>query len=346
MTSLKPIELIGAVGSPYTRKMLSLLRYRHIPHRIHWGDPSTHLDQLGIAKPTPVFLPTFLLKSQSGALEAVCDSTPIIRRLENYTEQRSVIPSSPALSFVNYLLEDYADEWCTKFMFHYRWHFSNDADNAGIMLPLTLDVTLDEDSLDQFSRYFSERQIGRLGVVGSNDTTAPVIDQSYRRLLGLLDAHFKQQPFLLGHRPASCDFSLYGQLSQLVGFDPTPRAITYELSPRTAAWTQLMEDQSGLNTDDNHWLDSEELPETLTNILKELGRTYAPALIANAGALEAGEKQWQTLIDGANWTQNTFPYQVKCLIWIREEFQRLSDQNQALVKHWLAGTGCESLLSA
>ncbi len=346
MTSPAPIELIGAVGSPYTRKMLALLRYRHIPHRIHWGDPSAHLDRLGVDKPSPIFLPTFLLESKDGTQEAVCDSTPIIRRLENYSDERSVIPQNPALGFINFLLEDYGDEWCTKFMFHYRWHFNNDADNAGIMLPLTLDVTLDDNSLDQFSKYFSERQIGRLGVVGSNATTAPVIDQSYRRLLGVLDAHFKQQPFLLGDKPASCDFSLYGQLSQLVGFDPTPRAITYELSPRTAAWTQLMEDQSGLCADNTDWLNTEELPETLTNILKEVGRTYAPALVANAQAFAAGEKQWQTPIDGATWIQNTFPYQAKCLTWIHEQFQQLSNQDQEQVKQWLTGTGCEVLLPA
>ena len=27
-------ELMGAPGSPYTRKMLGLMRYRHIPYRL------------------------------------------------------------------------------------------------------------------------------------------------------------------------------------------------------------------------------------------------------------------------------------------------------------------------
>ena len=30
------VELMGAPGSPYTRKMLALMRYRHIPYRISW----------------------------------------------------------------------------------------------------------------------------------------------------------------------------------------------------------------------------------------------------------------------------------------------------------------------
>ena len=38
------ITLIGAPPSPYTRKMISLLRYRHINYEIIWGDPGTILD--------------------------------------------------------------------------------------------------------------------------------------------------------------------------------------------------------------------------------------------------------------------------------------------------------------
>jgi hypothetical protein len=53
----------------------------------------------------------------------------------------------------------------------------------------------------QFKDYISQRQIERLWVVGSNEETAPIIDASYRRFLGAMEAHLANQPFMLGRRP-------------------------------------------------------------------------------------------------------------------------------------------------
>lgn len=341
----KPLRLIGAVGSPYTRKMLSLLRYRRIPHSMIWRDPAAVLDDMGISKPKIIFYPTFIFEDDNGQNEAVCDSTPIIYRLEKLYQHRSVIPDDPALAFINFLLEDFGDEWCTKFMFHYRWYFSDDAANAATQLPLSMDVTLPEDSLQQAKSFLRERQIGRLGYVGSNDTTATIIDASYRRLLSLLEEHLKNQHFLLGDRPGSGDFALFGQLSQLIGFDPTPRSIAHKVSPRTVAWVGTLEDQSGLEPEEKSWRSLESVPTTLKNIITEIGRTYVPALLANAKALKAGEKQWQTEIDGCLWSQQSFPYQGKCLHWIVNEYQNLSQTDKQRVDRIIVGTGCEALLS-
>ena len=340
----KPIQLIGSPASPYTRKMVSLLRYRRIPYSIIWGDPSAQLREWGIAKPKISLLPTFLLPDEAGDLQAVCDSTPIIRRLEAEVQGRSVIPTDPALAFIDYLLEDFADEWCTKYMFHYRWHQAVDADNAGTLLPLNQKIDMGAEQLNQFKPYITDRQVGRLHVVGSNDVTAPVIDASYRRLLAAMELHLEQQPYLLGKRPGVSDFALYGQFTQLVGFDPTPRAIAHEISPRTVAWTGLMEDQCGLDPKDDDWVCVEDSGSGLRAILTEVGRVYPTALLANAVALQAGEKTWEAQIDGCLWTQQAFSYQGKCLQWINERYQSLTAADQSRVDSLLDGTGCEALL--
>jgi glutathione S-transferase len=344
MSDTKRLSLIGGTASPYTQKMVALLRYRRIPYNITWGDPVATLDQLGIEKPRPTFHPTFLFDGAGGAIEPVCDSTPIIRRLEDQYEGRSVLPTDPALAFLDYLIEDFADEWCTKYMFHYRWYPEVDADNAGTLLPLGMDVSLPAELLAVFKETFTARQVGRLYVVGSNDTTAPVIDASYRRFLAAMENHLASQHFMLGNRPAAGDFALHGQLTQLVGFDPTSRAIAHDVSPRTVAWVDRMADGCGLEPAAEDWNRVEDIPGSLRGILEEIGRVYVPALLANAAAVQAGEKTWESEIDGAAWTQQTFTYQAKCLKWINQQYQALSDPDRARVDAVLAGTGCEAAL--
>lgn len=343
MTVSSPIRLVGATASPYTQKMVALLRYRRIPYAITWGMVEPACDALGVERPRPALMPTFFFE-EDGGIRAVCDSTPIIRRLEQMYAARSVLPADPALAFIDYLLEDFGDEWCTKYMFHYRWYYPGDADNAGTVLPLATDVSLPAEKLAQLKNAFSARQIGRLYVVGSNDTTAQVIDSSYRRFLAAMEAHLGNQRFMLGERPGAGDFSFYGQLSQLVGFDPTPRAIAHKVSPRTVAWVGRLADQSGLEPMERGWRPIEEQPDSLKGLLQELGRVYAPAQLANARALQAGEKTWECEIDGAAWTQQTFPYQAKCLRWTREQYQALGPADRARVDVLIEGTGVETML--
>jgi len=344
MTDDEPIRLTGGTGSPYTQKMLALLRYRRLPYAVNWGSPAEACEATGVEKPKPIFEPTFFFEQAEGT-QAVCDSTPIIRRLEDMHTSRSVLPIDPALAFIDYLIEDFADEWCTKYMFHYRWHAKLDADNAGTLLPLSMDVSMSSDTHKHFKHFVEDRQTGRLYVVGSNETTAPIIDASYRRFLAAIENHLGNQKYMLGNRPAAGDFGLYGQLSQLVGFDPTPRSIAHDVSPRTVAWVDLMRDQSGLEPTEQDWIELADQPESLRGLLKEIGRMYAPAQLANFRAVQAGDKTWNAEIDGAPWSQQTFRYQAKCLTWTNEHYQALSTAERASVDALLEGTGVESMLS-
>lgn len=342
----KKIKVFGAPASPYTQKMISILRYRHIAYEVFMGDVPGRLSRLeGIEPPKPILLPTLLLEDESGKLKATTDTTPIIRRFENEYPDRKLLPEDPALSFINYLLEDFGDEWVTKYMMHYRWYFDKDADNASTILPLSdLAVNMPDEILKDAKKYVHDRQTGRLWVVGSNDTTADLIDSSYKRFLKLMDDHLSISKFLFGEKPSSADFAIYGQLTQLIGFDPTSREIAYDTALRLVSWQDVMADLSGHDVDNSHWTSLEESPTSLKEIMKEFGRMYVPALLANANAIIQGEETWETEIDGSVWKQRAFPYQAKCLKWIKEEFDALNENDQSRVKTFLDGTGCEILL--
>jgi len=107
----------------------------------------------------------------------------------------------------------------------------------------------------------------------------------------------------------------------------------------------IMADLSGHDVENNNWTELEDSPETLKEILKEFGRMYVPALLANAQAIAEGNESWETMIDGSIWKQKSFPYQVKCLNWIKEEFDNLNENDKSRIIKYLDGTGCELLLN-
>jgi hypothetical protein len=49
-------------------------------------------------------------------------------------------------------------------------------------------------------------------------------------------------------------------------------------------------------------------------------------------------------IDGAPWVQRTFPYQVKCLQWINEEYRKLDASARSRIDGMLADTGRDTLI--
>ena len=336
-TELLPLR--GSPGSPYTRKMLAVLRFRRIPYR-YLQAPSPELPE-----PKVRLIPVVYFTGADGELTAEVDSTPIIRRLEDEYPGRSVIPEDPVIRFIDALLEDYGDEWLTKAMFHYRWYYDADIDMAGSVLPHYADVTQDDAVLAEMKRVFSERQISRLYVVGSNDTTAPVIEDSYQRFLSAFNEHLKHFPFLMGQRPGSADFGCFGQLTQLVQFDPTPSAVAIAGFPRVHAWVSKMEDLSGLEPEADDFITADKFPDTLTELLSELGRTYVPVLLANAAALESGQSSVDTEVMGKPWQAEPFPYQGKCLQSLRISYARLDESDRARLDSVLKGTGCEALFA-
>jgi len=333
------LRIAGAPGSPYSRKLRAVLRYRRIPHA--WIQIGSR-EARELPRPRSELLPQLVLP---GAREALTDSSPLIRRLEAQYAGRSVIPDDPALAFLDALIEDYADEWLTKPMFHYRWAFAPDVSQAAALLPRWRRIEEPEDAAVAAGKSFAERQIGRLAVVGSNATTAPVIEDSYVRLLERLDARLREGPFVFGARPSACDFGLYGQLSQLAGFDPTPRAIALERAPRVVAWVDLVEDLSGLEPPGDGWIARGAISPSLRELFAEVGRVYAPFLLANADALANRAERVECEIDGHPWVQKPFPYQGKCLAWLREGYSALASGDRGAVDAVLAGTGCEMLFA-
>ena len=108
----------------------------------------------------------------------------------------------------------------------------------------------------------------------------------------------------------------------------------------------VVEDLSGVEPSEADWLSREAVPDTVRALLAEVGRVYVPFLLANARALEQGAERVECTIDGRRWVQRPFPYQRKCLQWLREGRAALAPDAGRTVDTLLAGTGCEQLFAA
>ena len=338
MSTTPPIALAGQYWSPYTRKMRAVLRYRHIPFR--WVLRDSKWDDL--PAPPVRIIPVIAYPNEAGDGygDVTVDSSPQIMRLEVEHAERSVVPTDPALAFIDMLLEDFGDEWVTKMMYHYRWAYEPDIDKAGKLLPLGGNLQLDSDQAQQGYDFITKRQIGRRALVGSTEWNTPLIEDSYRQVLAIMQARFSRG-----------DFAIFGQLTQLLQFDPTSMQIAVDEAPKVIRWVERHDDLGWLPVDgDDGWDSIEALDPAIDDLLAECGRTYAPFLVANAEALMSGADEVVCDIVGLDGTsreyrQAPFGYQGKCLQWLRAAYDALSDSDRARVDAVLDGTGCEQLFA-
>ncbi len=100
-----------------------------------------------------------------------------------------------------------------------------------------------------------------------------------------------------------------------------------------------------LEPSESDWITRDAIPDTLRALFGEVGRVYAPFLLANAAALARGAERVDCTIDGRPWVQAPFPYQGKCLQWLREGHAALAPDARNAVDAALEGTGCERLFT-
>jgi len=325
-------RLIGANGSPYSVKLRAIMRYRRLP--FDWVI-RTRAVLPEIAHIKPLLVP-ILQYPEDGSYHL--DSTPLAYALEErHPGTRSIMPDDSGHAFLSHLLEDMADEWATKIMFFYRWDRPVDQDYCSRWLAGESQVPAGDAEIEALAKQFRDRQVGRMALVGCDAKNAPLITESFRRILDLLEAYLRSGRYLFGSRPALADFGWFGQLSQLAT-DPTPMGIMRNTAPRTYQWVWRLDDASGVDGD---WLaPTASLPEATLGLLRLCGEIHLPFLKANAAAVAAGREGFSFQACGHTHAQGVFRYQVKCLDWLRQEFDALTGPARKRTEAILAETGC------
>lgn len=333
----KIMKLVGAPMSPYSRKMRAYLRYKGYP--FVWLVPSLKEwnNIPGLKPPKVLIIPILYLPQENYEVPHV-DSTLLIKKLESMGDGPTIIPQSPAISFLSDFVEDFADEWLTKAMMHYRWTYQDDITKASTLIAFGPDTMQSQLETSMLAKQFAKRQISRLeSVIGLKPSQSPLVERSFLNFVRLFDRILETSPFLFGHRPSSADFGIFGQFSQLVLFDPTPSKMVLTQHPRISCWTQNFEDLSLLgsaNTTEACWPTAlNELTQPQVELLRYIASIYIPFLKANAIAIQSTQPTFSCKIDDIEWNQNVFPYQAKCWKILSEAFQKLPVDDQLFIRN-------------
>ncbi len=320
----------GGLGSPYSMKMRAIFRYRRLPHVWKQVDMA---DRSMFAKVKAPVIP--IIEFPDGSWHN--DSTPMIFLLEKLHRERSIVPDDAGQAFLAYLLEDMADEWGTKAMFHYRWYRERDQKQMSEWLSFDRLHGHGREAILQSASVFRARQVGRMALVGCTPENAPIIEESAKQIMALFEAHVTEEAYLFGTRPSLADFGWMGQLSQLA-VDPTPDDLMREIAPFTFRWLMNLDDASGV---EGTWRDPFAPPsDAVKGLLKMAGEIYFPFLQSNAAAFEKGEKTFSVKLLGQTYSQGSFRYQQRCLWDLREAYAKLDAGAKAKIDPLLADAGC------
>jgi glutathione S-transferase len=226
-------RLFGAETSAYSTKMRSYLNYKAFA--FDWV-PRTQESEAEL-KRVSRFATLPVLVAPSGF--AVHDTTPLIEALEADSPEPSATPADPALAFLACVLEEYADAWLAKAVFHYRWGRKKDqkiAAQRAIDEYFTQSPPEDRKASEDLA---IETMTGQLKLMQVDGELGDVVEKSFKKFVKLLDDHLRKHLFIFGERPSVADFAIAGQLIQMLK-DPTPAKIIEKDGEFVAKWCEFM----------------------------------------------------------------------------------------------------------
>lgn len=272
-------RLYGAESSGYSTKLRSYLRYKSIAFDWRARTLATESELASLSR-----FPTLpVLVTASGV--AVHDTTQMMEALELDTPEPSASPADPALAFLNGVLEEYADSWLSKAVFHYRWTRKKDQRLAAQRVVDEYYADTPPENRKAVEDAAIVRMLDQLRVMQLDGELGTVVEKSFKRFVKLLDDHLRKRLCLFGGRPSLADFAIAGQLIQLMR-DPTPAKIVEKEGEFVVKWCEFMADPKPAGPFES----LEDLKETLAPLFAvDLATAFLPWAAENLEASLAGE---------------------------------------------------------
>jgi glutathione S-transferase len=350
--------LYGTPVSLYTGRARSYLikagiEYREITHSsAHYRDEV--LPKAGGRRGIPTI--------ELGDGTVIRDGAAIIDHFEA-TSGHSFSPKSPKQRILSRLFDVIGSDGLLRPAMHYRWSFPEE-NREFVMFHFESIMPAGPERSQQAATAadLAKAAGGAFGVVPE---TMELIETLYLELLGKLDSHFGQHPYLLGGRPCIGDFGMIAPLYAHLGRDPKPLSIMQANAIRVFRWVERMNrpepDAGEFETQSDAYLSDDQVGDSLIDLLKQIAIDFMPETRAAADCINQWIEDQQELAPGTpiprgvgmgsftvrGVTINALaqPYRFFLLKRVQDEFALLDDASQQEVQALLAACDMSDALN-
>lgn len=230
------------------------------------------------------------------------DGTDTMEYLEERFPEQHMIPKTPLLRSVAWLIEFFGCEMFFIPGMHYRFNFpeQKDAIDTEFARGLTpsKDKKVQQEVIAPIQDFFNNF-VPRMGI---NEQTIPAIEASHMESLALLQEHFSYNPYTLGAHPSFADFGLIGPFFGHLGRDPVPANIMKNAAPNMFRWTERMFESGVVDGEfyelEPKFSDADEVPETLIPFIEYLFRDLGPQVQGMLDTFNAWVEKYPDLPSG------------------------------------------------
>jgi len=312
----KAYVIYGGELSLFTRKLEAAMAFYGADFELQAKTPDNreYIESRAATHQVPV------LKTPENWMLA--DTTPMLSFLDARFNRRAMFPDDE-LGVLVHVLEDYFDEWVSRVMVHYRWHYAASAKFAANRMTGGNDLAI-RSILD-----WGPRACRATGTESQHQREAA--EAEYLRILEAAESQLQTTSFLLGDRPTALDCAVLGGLRAHTNMDPDPKKIVAAF-PTVVDWVERRAAK---------WDGQGELPplHRLTpfaeHVLAEMPTTYTRFILGNRDALEMKSKAFHVDIYDEDVSFLTRPYPEIARNMINVRINSLDQQQQQRVKSLL-----------
>ena len=276
---MKPITLYGSPVSLYTGRARSYLTkagidYREEPHSSpHFYD--VVLPKAGDRRGIPT------IEFPNG--DVIRDGVAIIDHYEALSGH-TYSPTTPKQQIVSQLLDTIGAEGLLRQCMHYRWNFDEDQEE---FLKFHFQTLYPGEKATADRMHFIKTEVNPAwGVIPE---IHDLIESTHMSMLKVLNTHFADYPYFLGGRPCLGDFGMMAPLYGHLGRDPKPLSLMQQHAPRLYRWRERMNrpepDIGEFANKEEKYLDNDEIPDTLIDVLKHFATDFVPESCAACNSI-------------------------------------------------------------